>query len=167
MTKRYIVSGLLALLITGCAHLPATKTQTQEAKGMLRTMAPEVVAYYNQNHKCPPLNDKTDSWAKELQTKQSPHWAYTVLPGKETGSCLIEADYKQTKDGVGTITPVLSLTIKEGTPASVVELQVKEISSNTNTKNISTSFTQTYSPNEKTCYKMGGHLDKDLGCILF
>ena len=169
---------IAALLGIGCAHTPVTKSQIQEAKNMLYNMAPEVLAYYNKNHKCPPFNSdeyKKDPLAHKLQTTRSAHWHYDILDqdswGYEDPSsiCFIEAQYNT--DKLNKEYPLLILGMNDKTPSEVVQLKVqKKTGDNNDNKgpnDIDVIVVSNYGANEKTCYKFGGHMDKDLGCILF
>ena len=178
-----------ALLSIGCAHTPVTKSQIQEAKSMLRSMAPEVVAYYNKNHKCPPFNTdeyEKDPWAKKLQTTKSAHWDYNIWDpvlglgwGYEDSSstCSITATFnKAYKPNSKTYNlnkkvPFLILGMNDKTPSKVFQLKIERLTGdnkpNKEPDEIDVIVVSYHEADEKTCYKFGGHMDKDLGCIIF
>ena len=154
-----------ALLGIGCAHLSNKTTQIQEAKNMLAKMVPEVIAYYTENHSCPPFD--AEAWETDPWVKETEHWNYFVVPGKKGNTCYIAANYKIIKTKVGATSPVLTLKIKEGVPSSAIQLDMQKITAFTEEDNTSSVSAESYTPDEKTCHTWGGLIDNNSKCVLF
>ena len=166
--KKLSILLVVTLLGTGCATLSSTQGHINEAKAVLHTLGPQVGQYSVKKHKCPPAENqaKADEWAQQLQTKQSVHWSYYVIPGQTAGSCFIGANYKYNAEKGKQIFPHLALQVENGTPSSVIVLNKQEFS-NSNYKGKIIPIVKTHETDAKTCRKWGGQMNEELGCVVY
>lgn len=167
--KKWSFLVLVAWVGTGCAVMQTTKSNVNEASTVLRTMGPKVSEYISKNHKCPSFHSEEytqDAWAKQLQTTQSAHWTYDVIPGQEPEVCFIGAAYKHDGKKVGEPFPHLTLKVNKTGPDSVIVLDVQELMNVTHKKQ-KVIVVKTYDASKNTCQKWGGQTNEEFGCVVF
>ncbi len=166
MKKKFILSGLFALLLTGCVHLPS-QNDTNQARKTLKTIGIKLGNYYAANKKYPGNEEQEKDFSTiGMKDPSSKEWEYRFFCYEDTHNCLIDAMHQIKNLNPGKRFLTLSLEVKEDIPADSIYVLFHDTIPTGHEGNIYFSSSQSYAVDTKFCQKINGQLDKNQNCFL-